>query len=196
MTEPKPPTTAPRLPLIDEPSEPETVAMFAEVRARTGRLLNLHRMMGYAPRLAKASMDMALAIRTGTLLPRPLVELIILRTAQSFGSDYEWQQHHPMALAIGMSERQIEALQDWRKSDLFSDKERAALAFCDSIIAKVQLNEAEFARLQQHFSPREIVELAMVVAEYLATAHFVRALGVPLEAQRIETAGIAAPAAR
>jgi alkylhydroperoxidase family enzyme len=153
-------------------------------------------MMGYAPRLAKTSMDMALAIRTGTLLPRPLVELIILRTAQSFGSDYEWQQHHPMALAIGMSERQIDALRDWPKSNLFSDKERAALAFCDSIIAKVQLNEAEFARLQQHFSPREIVELAMVVAEYLATAYFVRALGVPLEARRIETAGVVGPAAR
>jgi alkylhydroperoxidase family enzyme len=185
----------PRLPLLTEPAgDPEIAAMFSEVRSRTGRLLNLHRVMGYAPRLAKASMDVALAIRTGTLLPRPLVELVILRTAQSFGSDYEWQQHHPMALAIGMSERQIEALQVWSDSDLFSDKERAALGFCDSIIAKTPLAATAFARLREHFSPREIVELAVVVSEYLATAHFVRALGVPLEAQRFATAGIAEPA--
>jgi alkylhydroperoxidase family enzyme len=185
----------PRLPLLTEPaSEADTAAMFADVRSRTGRLLNLHRIMGYAPRLARVSMDMALAIRTGTRLPRPLVELVILRTAQSVGSDYEWQQHHPMALAIGMSENQIEALQHWADSSLFSDAERAALGFCDSIVANSEIDAAGFARLQQHFSPREIVELALVVSEYLATAHFVRALRVPLEAARIQTAGIVEPA--
>jgi alkylhydroperoxidase family enzyme len=183
-------THGPRLPLIGEPSEPETVAMFEEVKARTGRLLNLHRVMGYAPRLAKASMEMALQLRTGTLLPRPMIELMILRTAQTVGSDYEWQQHHPMALAIGMSEKQIDAIERWPDSDLFSEKERAALGLCDSVIAKQQLDDAAFQRLRQHFSPREIVEITVVVCEYLATAHFVRALGVPLEAARIQSAGI------
>jgi alkylhydroperoxidase family enzyme len=183
----------PRLPLIGEPDDPEIAAMFDAVRGRTGRLLNLHRVMGYAPRLAQASMDMALAIRTGTLLPRSLVEIVILRTAQTFGSDYEWQQHHPMALAIGMSEQQIDAIAHWQTSDRFNDNEKAALAFCDSIIAKTALDEAAFQRLQQQFSSREIVELAVVVCEYLATAHFVKALGVPLETVRFQTAGVAEP---
>jgi alkylhydroperoxidase family enzyme len=138
-------------------------------------------------------MDMALAIRTGTLLPRSLVEIVILRTAQTFGSDYEWQQHHPMALAIGMSEQQIDAIAHWQTSDRFNDNEKAALAFCDSIIAKTALDEAAFQRLQQQFSSREIVELAVVVCEYLATAHFVKALGVPLETVRFQTAGVAEP---
>jgi hypothetical protein len=33
----------------------------------------------------------------------------------------------------------------------------------------------------------------VVVCEYLATAHFVKALGVPLETVRFQTAGVAEP---
>ncbi len=174
-------TSGPRLPLIDQPSDPQAVEAFDSIRSRTGRILNLHRILGYAPKLMNASGEMALALRHGTALPRTLIELLILRTAQLLRSDYEWQQHHPMALACGLTQPQIEALDRFEQSPLFSDAEQAALSFCESIVNGIEAEPQAFARLQARFSPREIVELTMAVCHYIATARFVQALGVPLE---------------
>ena len=172
---------APRLPLVGEATDPEVAALFDGILARSGRLLNLHRMMAHAPSLMKASVDTAMAMRHGTLLPRSLIEIVILRTALLLRSDYEWQQHRPMAVANGVSPQQIDALTDWPASTLFADDQREALAFCDCIVGGTAPEDAAFRRLRQHFSPREIVELALIVCHYLATAHFVAALALPLE---------------
>ena len=173
--------SGPRLPLVTEPTDPEAIAQFASIRARTGRILNLHRMMGHSPAMMKASADTAMALRHGTQLPRSLIEVVILRTAQLMRSDYEWQQHHPMALANGVSQEKIDAVADWRDSKLFPPAETAALAYAECVALGTEAEPAIFARLQEHFSPREIVELTMLVAQYMATARFIQALGVPLE---------------
>ena len=66
--------SGPRLPLVTEPTDPEAIAQFASIRARTGRILNLHRMMGHSPAMMKASADTAMALRHGTQLPRSLID--------------------------------------------------------------------------------------------------------------------------
>ena len=174
-------TSAPRLPLIDQPTDPAVAEVFDSIHSRTGRILNLHRILGYAPKLMNASGEMALALRNGTELPRTLIELLILRTAQLLRSDYEWQQHHPMALSCGVTQPQIDALDRSKQSPQFSEAEKAALAFCESVVQGSESEPQAFARLQAQFSPREIVELTMAVCHYIATARFVQALGIPLE---------------
>lgn len=137
--------------------------------------------MAHAPALMQASYDTAMAMRHGMALPRSLVELMILRTAQLLNSDYEWQQHLPMALAHGLTQQKIDALAGWRTSPLFSDAEGAALLFCEAIVNGTEPEAADFSRLRRHYSSREIVELALLVSHYLGAAHFIRALGIPLE---------------
>jgi len=175
------PPARPRLPLLDESADPVAARILDEIRGRTGRILNLHRMMAYAPGLMKASYDTAMVIRHDLTLPRKLVELAIMRTAQLAGSDYEWHQHYPMALANGLTAEQIAALGTAQGSPLFSAAEKAALAWCEATVMATDPAPDDFARLQQHFTPRQIVEMAMLVAEYLATARVIRALGIPIE---------------
>ena len=174
----------PRLPLLDQPDDPVTAEILAAIRGRTGRILNLHRMMAHAPALMKASYDTAMAIRHELSLPRKLVELAIMRTAQLARSDYEWHQHYPMALANGLSAEQIAALGTAQASSLFSEAEKAALAWCEATVMGTDPAPEDFGRLQQHYKPRAIVEMAMLVAEYLATARVIRALGIPIEAAK------------
>jgi alkylhydroperoxidase family enzyme len=171
----------PRFPLLDESADPVAAKIIDEIRSRTGRVLNLHRMMAYAPGLMKASYDTAMVIRHELSLPRPLVELAIMRTAQLAGSEYEWHQHYPMALANGLSADKIAALASARTSPLFSEAEKAALAWCEATVMGTDPTPEDFSRLQQHYKPREIVEMAMLVAEYLATARVIRVLGIPIE---------------
>jgi alkylhydroperoxidase family enzyme len=171
----------PRLPLLDEATDPVVAKILDDVRTRTGRLLNLHRMMAHAPGLMKASYDTAMVVRHELSLPRPLVELAIMRTAQLANSDYEWHQHYPMALANGRTAEQIAALGSAQTSPLFNEAEKVALAWCEAVAMGSDPAPGDFERLQRHYDSRQIVELTMLVAEYLATARVIRALGIPIE---------------
>ncbi len=174
------PDTAPRLPLVEVPQDPLAREMFAKFAASRG-ILNLHRMMAHAPALMKASYETAMAIRNDTLLARPMVELVIMRTAQVLHADYIWGRHVPLARACGVTDAQIAALSRWPESDAFTPAEKATLGFAEKAAQHLPIADAEFAVLQQNFSPREIVEITMLVGSYVGTAILLAALSVPDE---------------
>ena len=179
MTTPTP-TIAPRLPLVETPEDAPTREQFAKLAAGNG-ILNLHRMMAHAPALMKASGDLAFVFRRDTVMPRALVELVIMRTAQVLASDYIWARHVPLALASCVTETQIGHLARWPHSSAFTPAEKAALSFAEKAALRLPVPDDDFAALRQHYSPRAIVEIAMLVGNYVSTAIFIQALAVPPE---------------
>jgi alkylhydroperoxidase family enzyme len=70
-------------------------------------------------------------------------------------------------------------LADWRNSRAFSDLERAALEYAERITYTDQkVDDALFARLKQHFSEGQIVELTAVVALENFRSKFNPSLGI------------------
>jgi alkylhydroperoxidase family enzyme len=125
---------------------------------------------------------MAHAIRYESIVSRRLRELIILRTAQLMGGDYEVHQHRPAALACGYSQTQLDTLADWPRSNLFTDTERTLLKYVDRVVgSKGQVDEIVFAELARLFSAREIVEITIIVANYMGTAVVTSALRVRID---------------
>ena len=173
-------TKPPRLPLVEVPEDPLTRELFDRLAPGRG-ILNLHRMMAHAPLLMKASGEMAFALRRNTELPRAVAELIILRVAEMTDCAYETAQHLPLARQAGLTERQIAEVARWRESALFTDAEKAALAFAEKATRGEAADDKEFGALRHHFSPREIVELTLLVGFYVSTAIFIKALAVPDE---------------
>src|SRR6267142_5167498 len=94
---------------------------------------NLYRGLGNHPKLVAAWTEFSKTLRYDTRTPRELRELIILRGAQMMSSEYEWAQHLKMARKVGVREEQIAKLADWRASDAFTDKEKAALAVGEAV---------------------------------------------------------------
>ena len=176
MTTAKP--TPPRLPLVETPDDPLAREQFAKLAAGRG-ILNLHRMMAYAPELMKASSDMAVAFRHEDVLARALAEIVILRTAQVVACDYEWERHVPIARAAGVSEQQIAEVSRWPQSTLFSPKEKIALKYAEILAGGAPVDDQTFAELQRHLPAREIVGLTMLVGFYVSTAIFIKALAIP-----------------
>jgi alkylhydroperoxidase family enzyme len=137
---------------------------------------------GFAPPLAKARLDMAYALRYDVLTPPLLRELAILRTGQILHSDYELDQHIPLAKACGVSDAQIAALPDWRASALFDDKERALLAYTEALdLNGGDVDDATYAAFAKVFSPQEIVEITITVVTYYGTGQLTKALRVKPE---------------
>jgi alkylhydroperoxidase family enzyme len=172
--------TPPLLPLVENPDDPLVREQFDKLAAGRG-ILNLHRMMAHAPALMKASGDMALAFRRGTALPRPIAELAILRAAQVLDAPYVFTRHLPLARDCGVTTQQINEIASWPDSTAFTPAQKAAFGFAERALQQLRLDEHAAAELRRHFSPREIVELAMVVGFYVSTAIFVKALAVPAE---------------
>jgi alkylhydroperoxidase family enzyme len=168
-----------RLPALPDPSDPYLMEMFAKIRAKGGQPLNIHLVQGFAPELAKARLDMAYALRYDVVTLPALREMAILRTGQILRSDYELDQHLPLARACGITEAQIAALPDWRGSALFDTRQRALLAYTEAVDQHGgEVDDSTYAALAKEFSPREIVELTITIVTYYGTAQLTKALRV------------------
>ena len=141
----------------------------------------MHRTLANAPKVFKAYVDLAIALRAGADVPRKYRELIIIRTAQKAGGDYEVAQHRPMALSCGMTRAQLDAIATWQNSSEFDASQRAVLAYAEEMASDKGVSDATFKSLAEHFRPQEIVELTITAGFYAAAARVTRALEVQLE---------------
>jgi 4-carboxymuconolactone decarboxylase len=184
----------PRLPLVGSDDSPETDALtraiFERVEASTGRVPNLYRNLANAPELLDAWINFAWPLRHAANSDRRVRELVIMRTAQLNAVDYEWRQHWRMATAEGVPVEQLEALADWRESDLFSPSERAALAVTDELADGADLSDAVWDSLQEQFDPKECLEIVLTASFYACVSRVLGALRVPLEDSATEVPGL------
>ena len=172
-----------RLGYVPEPvDDPILDEMFARIRASRGHLLNIHRVVGLAPKVLRAQASYARALREESSLPRGLQELLILRVAQVNDSAYEQSVHRPIARDCGVSTEKLDALPSWSASLLFEPREQVALRFVGQAARSGEVDEDVFRALQEVFSPREIVELTALVGWYVGNSRFVRALQIAPEA--------------
>ncbi len=179
-----------RLPALPQPLDPILQEMFAKRRAMGGAVINLQLTNGHAPKFSRASAAMAFTIRFEAVTPRRLLELVILRTAEIVGADYEINQHRPLMKLCGYSDAQIAAVPSWRGSPLFDARQRALLDYVEQVAHGGEVDDATFAALAQHFSPQEIVEITMTVGNYYSTGLFTKALRIEVEQDgRLTVAG-------
>lgn len=85
-----------------------------------------------------------------------------------------------MSSQAGVSQQKIEALHHYAASELYNERERAALEFADRItITDQDVDDELFARLRKFYNDDELVELTATIAWENASSKFNRALRVP-----------------
>jgi alkylhydroperoxidase family enzyme len=157
-----------RLPYADAETAPDDVAK------ALGRLpeLNIFRMLANADTAFVPWLRWGGAILSDLELDPLLRELTILRVAQlTPHAEYEWVQHVPIAKAVGATDAQVAALEaDEIDGDAFSELERSVLRFTTEVVREVRAGDEAFAAVAAALSPREIVELLMVIGNYMFVA--------------------------
>ena len=84
-----------------------------------------------------------------------------------------------MSSALGVSTEKILALEQFRASNLFDEREKAALEYAEAItLSDRDVDDALFASLSDHFDADAIVELTAVIAWENASSKFNRALRI------------------
>ncbi|RDI66508.1 carboxymuconolactone decarboxylase family protein [Nocardia pseudobrasiliensis] len=103
----------------------------------------------------------ALAIRTAAAtagLDRALVELVNVRVSQLNGCPFCLNLHTRAAVEAGVTQQQLDVLAAWRRSDLYTPAQRAALSLAEltTALPDEQTLEREYALARQHMSDDQV----------------------------------------
>lgn len=172
-----------RLPYADL-TRPDTSPLVEKIVAERGSVLHLYQMLLHSPEIARGWLAHLTGIRHRSSLPGRLREMVIMRVALVNGAPYEADQHGPIALKEGMSQAQLDALGQWQDSTLFSEQERAVLAYTDAMTRHVQVPAAVFDAVKAHFEPKQLVELTATIAAYNMVSRFLEALEIHSDDKR------------
>jgi hypothetical protein len=173
-----------RLPFLpEEPEDPGVREIFARLRRRWqgAPVLYLYRLLGWAPGLVGPWMDFGHGMRFRVAASAALRELMVVRSGQLTGAEYEWKHHWVAALEEGVSEEKLQALSVWHDSSLFDDKERAVLALADETAVGTGASEETMRVLRANFPTREVAELVITAGFYAGVSRVINSFAVPLE---------------
>ena len=98
-------------------------------------------------------------------LDKLLVELIKIRASQINGCAFCVDMHIKDALALGESQERINMLVVWRETNLFTEKEQAALAWTEVVtnLKQDSVSDELFDFMKKNFTDKEIVYINMAV---------------------------------
>jgi 4-carboxymuconolactone decarboxylase len=113
-----------------------------------------------------------------------LRELAILRVARlTPGAQYEWAQHVPILLAVGGSPEQLAALEtDDNDADALGEDGRLVVRFTDQVVRDATPDETTFAAMSARFTHAEIVQLLLVIGQYMLLARVMATARLDLDA--------------
>lgn len=117
-----------------------------------------------APALMKSWLDFGQAL-DGKGLEESLAELVKIRASQVNGCAFCLHLHTTDARKGGASEERIYLLDAWRESPLYTERERAALAWTEALtrVSETHAPDADYEALKAHFSEAEQVALTLLV---------------------------------
>jgi AhpD family alkylhydroperoxidase len=94
-----------------------------------------------------------------------LLELVKLRASQINGCAFCLHMHATDARARGMDEFRIHLLPAWRESTLYSERERAALAWTEALtlVSSTGAPDADYALVENEFTETERMHLTLAI---------------------------------
>ncbi len=101
----------------------------------------------------------------GSGLDHALLELVKTRVSQINGCAHCLEMHTKEARAAGESEQRLYLLSAWRETPYYSERERAALAWAESVtrLCEADIDDALFEETRRHFSEKELVDLTLAI---------------------------------
>lgn len=150
-------------------------------RRKYGKVLDPALLWAYAPRQFVGVATLYGAIdRRSSPLPPALRSLITVRVSQINWCRFCVDLNAATLMRRGVSQEKVEALENWHGSNLFDERERAALDYAEAItLSDRTVDDALMARVKRHFEDSAVIELTGLIAFQNMSSKFNAALAVP-----------------
>jgi alkylhydroperoxidase family enzyme len=140
--------------------------------------------LGQHPRLFRAWLRYSAQLMPFGQLPRCDTELVILRVAWECRSAYEWHQHVPIALRVGLTPDQVAGVAGRTAAEVFTGRQLTLLAASDELLAQRMLSDTTWSAVQATLGNREAIELCLLIGNYQGLASTIGGLGIQIERDR------------
>jgi alkylhydroperoxidase family enzyme len=142
--------------------------------------INIFRMVANAETAFRPWLAFGGALLSSLELDARVRELVILHVGRLSGAEYEWAQHVPIALAVGATRDEVAAVE---RGDLsaFGESDRAVLRFTEEVVREVRASDETLAEVRRSLSPREVVELLLVIGQYMLVARVAETAGIEID---------------
>jgi 4-carboxymuconolactone decarboxylase len=172
-------------PLQTTPMNPEWGAILDRIPGQglknDGFPHNVLGTMMHSPKILGPFLNFWVTSKTEMELSCREQELVILRMASLFSSDYVWKHHVPVGLEFGIDYAYLDAIQKGVFS-VFSDKrDIALLSLTDELINQRSIRPYIWEEHKLFLSDQDIVELIYLVSQYVFFALVNNAAQVQIE---------------
>ena len=135
-----------------------------DTRPTTGRLEFGTRAPGFLRAMTQLDRAATKELDLAGIDPR-VRELVRIRASQLNGCAYCIDMHTKDARAIGETEQRIYALPAWRETPFFTDRERAALAFTETVttLADTHVPDEAYAAVAAEYGEQEVAALISLI---------------------------------
>src|ERR1700752_3514985 len=104
------------------------------------------------------------AVRNGKSVDERIKNLVELKGAQMIGCEFCVDLGSQICRNSGFSDSELLALPRYRQSDLFTEREKAALDYAAGVMrTPVDVSDELFARMREHFSEAQLVEITALL---------------------------------
>jgi AhpD family alkylhydroperoxidase len=99
-------------------------------------------------------------------LDHKLIHLLKMRASQINGCAFCIDMHFKDARALGETEQRLYQLDAWRETPFYTDRERAALEWTESLtrVSETHVPDETYEAVRKQFSEKEIVDLSILVS--------------------------------
>lgn len=137
------------------------------------------RLMAKHPALFHRQMEMGNVLFNGRIPARER-ELAVLRISWLAGAAFEWGEHVEIAKRCGISGEEIERVTSGSSARGWTCHDAAILRSVEELLADFAVSDATWATLAETWDEQQLIELPMMVGQYLTTAFLLNSLRVQL----------------
>lgn len=154
---------------------------FWNQRRKYGRALDAARLWARSPRLFLGMAGLyGMIDRRSSPIDPALRSLVTVRVSQINGCSFCVDLNSATLLKRGASLEKAAAVSHWRSSDLFDERERAALEYAEAMtVTGDGVTDPTFDALRRHYDDNAVVEFTALVAFQNLSSKFNAALCVP-----------------
>ena len=167
------------MPVLSAEDEAALDATIQTIAESHGYVSNLMQTLALAPAGLAAFAGLSTYTRYSselTPLQREMAIIIAVRDVH-----YGWTHHEPLARAVGVTQEQLLLIREGRVPKDLAPAEHALCDYAFEITAGRRVPQRVAEAVHENFSPRQIVDIALLTSFAMATAALAIGLEVPME---------------
>ena len=167
--------------VLPEGNAPELKAVYDEITASRGWISNAMRSLSNAPEGLRRFAHFGDYVRYRTSLNERFVELAIVTIGHKVR--YAATHHGQLAVQAGIPQVAVNEILEGKVPASLPEAEQLAVRYVLEFASNDSVSDATYAAIRKHLSDRQVTDLTLIAAYYLAYGTMIKGFRVQLESK-------------